>query len=178
LIVLLLAILGAAGWRDWFSAPEQPAVRYDLYQSNLAAMAGMSQEQRTAFLENLLLQHPGDASVSTASAEIYYRSGKFNLARERYQDVLVQEPDNLEARSDLASTLFQLHQADEGILQLREVLKSNPTHAKSLLNLGIMLQTGKGNRDEAVLCWNRLLESNPQSPYAAQARNLLQAAAR
>jgi serine/threonine protein kinase len=175
-IVLVFASLAVAAWRYWFSGSEEPAAQYDLYQRNLPDMAGMSPEQRTGFLENLLLQHPGDASISTALAEIYYRAGNYVLARERYQAVLAQEPDNLEARSDLASTLFQLHQTDEGIRQLQEVLRSNPTHAKSLLNLGIMLQTGNGDREGALRCWNRLLESNPQSPYAAQARILLKAA--
>jgi cytochrome c-type biogenesis protein CcmH/NrfG len=172
-LVLILASIAVGVWRYWIGGPKEPEAQYSIYQRNLPAMAGMPQEQRTAFLEALLRQHPGDRSVTTALAEIYYRAGTYDRARECYESVLSQEPDNLEARSDLASTLFQLRQFDEAIQQLHEVLKSNSTHAKSLLNLGIMMQTCKGDRNAASRYWNQLVESNPQSPYAAQARILL-----
>jgi serine/threonine protein kinase/predicted negative regulator of RcsB-dependent stress response len=174
--VLVVALLALFVWRYWLGETAEPGPRYDLYQQNLASMAGMSREQQVAFLEGLLSSHPGETSVGMALAVLYYSSGNFERAIESYRQVLSRDPANLEARSDLASALYQLKRVDAGLRELQEVLRINPTYAKALLNMGIMLQGGKGDREAAVGCWNKLLQSNPLSPYAAQARNLLKAA--
>lgn len=152
-----------------------PPARYTLYQQRFQEMASMTHAQKLVFLEDLRAKNPGDTSINTALAGLYYQASDFEKARDCYKGVLEKEPDNFEAGSDLASTLYQLHQVEEAIGCLENVLRSNPNHAKSLLNLGLILFAEKGDRQGAAKHWQRLLETNPDSPHAQQARQQLAA---
>ena len=63
---------------------------------------------------------------------------------------------------------------DRALQQFEASLKVNPTHAKTLLNQGIVLAFGKQDLKGAAAAWEKLIQMAPTSPEAETARKALQ----
>src|SRR4051812_5466831 len=67
-----------------------------------------------------------------------------------YQNVLKINPDNLDAKTDLALCYAEGPAPMQGIMLLREVVAKNPNHEMAQYNLGI-LSVKSGQYDKAVI---------------------------
>ena len=66
-----------------------------------------------------------------------------------YDRYLDQEPQDNDARADLASLLFYSGQTDRAIQEVGTVLESNPSHVNGNYNLGIFYWQGRRDLDAA-----------------------------
>ncbi len=82
-------------------------------------------------------------------------------ARAMYEQVLKNNPSELDAKTNVAMTYIASNSPMQGITLLREVLASNPNHEKALFNMGI-LSIQSGQYDKAAERFRKLVEVNPQ----------------
>lgn len=81
-------------------------------------------------------------------------------AREMYEQVLKNNPSELDAKTNLAMTYIASTNPMQGITLLREVIASDPNNEKALFNLGI-LSIQSRQYDRAVERFRKLVSVNP-----------------
>lgn len=81
--------------------------------------------------------------------------------RDMYEQVLKNNPSDLDAKTNVAMTYIATSNPMQGITLLREVIASNPNHEKALFNLGI-LSLQSNQYDKAAERFRKLVEVNPQ----------------
>ncbi|MEJ8803545.1 tetratricopeptide repeat protein [Pontibacter sp. H249] len=84
-----------------------------------------------------------------------------NKARNMYEQVLKNNPSDLDAKTNVAMTYIATSNPMQGITLLREVITANPKHQKALFNLGI-LSIQSNQYDKAVERFRDLVAVNPQ----------------
>ena len=101
-------------------------------------------------------------SFATSDERIKLMGGK---ARELYAQVLKQQPDNLDAKTNLGMAYMESENPVQGITLLREVLAADPRNEKALYNMGI-LAVKSSQFDKAVLRFQELVKINPKNVNA------------
>jgi tetratricopeptide (TPR) repeat protein len=97
-----------------------------------------------------------DEKRSTAYAE---------KAREIYQQLLQQYPEDLDLKSKMAMTFVASPNPMQGILMLREVLAKDANHELAIYNLGV-LSVQSGQYQKAVDRFTQLAKVNPTNAKA------------
>jgi cytochrome c-type biogenesis protein CcmH/NrfG len=134
------------------SAPQQMPTLQD--------MKRMADKQVEPLLEKLKAE-PNNSDLLNQVGTIYRMTHQFETAASYYQEALQINPENVGARTDLASCLYYQGDVDGAIAQLEKSLAYDPGHAGTLLNLGIIRWKGKSDAAGAIAAWNKLLKYNP-----------------
>jgi tetratricopeptide (TPR) repeat protein len=82
-----------------------------------------------------------------------------------YEKVVEINPENIDAKMDLALCYAETSNPMQGIMILREVAQKHPENDKAQMNLGI-LSIRSGQFDKAVERFNKVLELNPSQTEA------------
>ncbi|WP_439880457.1 tetratricopeptide repeat protein [Pontibacter sp. MBLB2868] len=82
-------------------------------------------------------------------------------AREMYEQVLKNNPSELDAKTNVAMTYIASTNPMQGIMLLREVIATDPDNEKALFNLGI-LSIQSNQYDKAAERFRHLIEVNPK----------------
>ena len=82
-------------------------------------------------------------------------------ARNMYEQVLKNNPSDLDAKTNVAMTYIASSNPMQGIMLLREVIATDPNNQKALFNLGI-LSIQSNQYDKAVERFRNLVAVNPQ----------------
>lgn len=114
-----------------------------------------------------------DMEELSAAAHREYREGNYPRAAELYRQALLRDPFYLPARFNLA----RVYQADERLSRARReyerILRAEPEHVPTHLNLGIVLYRQDRNSPRAAYHLRRYLELNPGSRQAHLIRRYL-----
>ncbi len=86
-------------------------------------------------------------------------------AREMYEQVLKNNPANLDAKTNVAMTYIATTNPMQGITLLREVISADPKNEKALFNLGV-LSMQSGQYDKAAERFQKLVDLNPENVEA------------
>lgn len=81
-------------------------------------------------------------------------------ARDYYQKVLAQKPDQLDTKARMAMTYVTTDNPMQGISMLREILQQDPDNQTALLNLGL-LSIRSGQYDKAIERFEQILQKDP-----------------
>jgi tetratricopeptide (TPR) repeat protein len=122
------------------------------------------------FYEQVAQVRPGEKSFQRA-ADQYFEAFTFAATQERseqlgtkaqglYEQVLKNNPTNLDAKTNLAMTFIASSTPMRGITLLREVISADPKNEKALFNLGV-LSIQSNQYDKAVDRFRDLLVVNP-----------------
>src|SRR5207248_2593650 len=143
--------------------PQQSAGANSAPQSmpSLDAMKRMADKQAQPLLTKLE-GDPNNADLLNQIGSIYRVTHAFQTAISYYQKSLEINPKNVGARTDMASCMYYLGDADGAIAQLQKSLTYDPKHPGTLLNLGLIRWKGKGDSAGAIAAWQRLLKENPK----------------
>jgi cytochrome c-type biogenesis protein CcmH/NrfG len=150
-------------------------------QSTVSAPAGASgsqpaaalDESRVAALKSAAAQHPGDAAIRVQLANLYFDAERFQDAAEWYQAALKIDAKNVNASTDLGIAFYYMNQPDKALAQFDHSLSVDPSHAKTLLNVGIVRAFAKQDLKGATEAWERVLKVAPGSEEARAARQAL-----
>lgn len=126
----------------------------------LEQMKHMADKQAEPLLLKLKAD-PNNAVLLNDAGKLYRATHQFKEAASYYQRSLKIDPKNVGARTDLASCLYYEGDVDGALAQLEKSLTYEPTHAGTLLNLGIMKFQGKHDAPGAIAAWEKLLRTNP-----------------
>jgi len=116
---------------------------------------------------------PGNAQLLNQIGIVYRSAHQFKQAEEYFQKSLEINPNNADARTDLASCLYYEGNSDGAIAELEKALKADPKHSGALMNLGIIQWKGKNDATAAVASWEKLLKVNPKFPQRQEVERLI-----
>jgi tetratricopeptide (TPR) repeat protein len=132
-------------------------------------------ERRAADLERSAKEQPKDAAVRARLADLYYDARRFPQAIQWYEASLAIDPKNVDVSTDLAAAYYYMNDFDRALKQIDHSLAINSTHAKTLLNQGIILAFGKRDLAGAKASWEKVVATAPGTEEAARARQGLDA---
>jgi tetratricopeptide (TPR) repeat protein len=114
-----------------------------------------------------------DAEVCFALAEVLYRLGDLSAARERYFMAIELDENYVEARANLGCLLSEQGQLEIAIAAFQGALRYHPDYADAHYHLAHTLHE-LDRPAEALQHWRRFLDLAPNSPWAAEARLIVE----
>ncbi|MBB6612953.1 tetratricopeptide repeat protein [Pontibacter sp. Tf4] len=123
------------------------------------------------YFETVAQARPGERNYRKAG-DSYFEAFTFAATQERaaelgakargmYEQVLKNNPADLDAKTNVAMTYIASSSPMQGITMLREVLAADPDNQKALFNLGI-LSIQSQQYDKAVGHFRNLVKANPE----------------
>jgi tetratricopeptide (TPR) repeat protein len=159
--------------RTQYRQEKNPATRLKLASDLAAQYAEVTKfDSAGYYYEQVAAARPGE-KIFQKAADQYFEAFSFAATPERakelgakaqglYNQVLKNNPSNLDAKTNLAMTYIAMGDAPmQGITLLREVIASDPNNEKALFNLGI-LSIQSGQHDKAVERFRHLIQVNPK----------------
>ncbi len=119
-----------------------------------------------------LPEFPKDYVGLVATGDQFMNQNNFAIAAESYKRALLIDGSSPDVRSDFASCLFGMGLTDRAITEFRSIRKSNPLHAVTLFNMGVVF-LGQEKLDSAKYYFAEYLEMEPTGKAAEQARNYM-----
>ncbi len=156
---------GAAG-----STPATTLAEWSLELDEQGDLSGAIEMLRAA-----LAASGPSAEWSFELAEMLYRQGDLSAARERYYMAIELDEDFVEARANLGCVLAEQEQIELAIAALEGAILHHPNYADAHYHLARLLDE-KSAASEAESHWQRFLELAPDSPWAEEALQRLEAA--
>jgi cytochrome c-type biogenesis protein CcmH/NrfG len=130
-------------------------------------------ESRAAQLKTAAQQSPADATTRIQLANLYFDAERFQDAAEWYQAALTINPKDVNASTDLGISYYYMNQPDKALAQFDRSLSIDPSHGKTLLNIGIVRAFGKQDLKGAAEAWQKVLDVAPNSDEARAAKQAL-----
>lgn len=147
-----------SGYRKLLSREENTGNALALVQAHMAAA---EPGKAAAFLEGWVKNHPADKGATKALAESLFRSGQLAAARQAYQQVIKDNPDDASSFNNYANLLHQLN-APGAQEAAEHALKLSPNHAAYADTLGWIL-VGKGQTETGLRYLREARLRNPES---------------
>jgi len=114
-------------------------------------------------LQQVLRERPGFAMAHFNLGEAYQRAGQTAAALAEYRQFVQAKPNDLEARIKILDCLTQLSQSAELEAELARLQQDFPKEPQAFAMAAEKLRS-LGQLAAAVTCYDRGLESNPDSP--------------
>jgi len=130
-------------------------------QPTLDQMKQMA-DQKAAPLLAQLKNDPRNADLLINLGNIYFSTHQFKTAADYYGKSLEVKPKNIAIRTQMASCLYYLGDADGSLQQLTQATTDDPKDANSLFNLGMIRWKAKKDSKGALAAWAQLLKTNPE----------------
>ncbi len=118
---------------------------------------------------------PDDAEAHFYLADCLYRIGKQEAALERYLAAIENDPEYLEAWTQIGCLYAELHKWTESLLAFDESLHIFPDFPEAHLHKAETLRQMK-QTDDAITHWKRYLELDQRGPWAELAHQRLEQA--
>lgn len=167
LVALFVAALAGCG-------REEPAASTRPTSPKKAATQGRRENvvaARESALHAHLVDNPDDVKAYLDLANLYYDTGRPQLAVPAYQEVLKRQPNNPSVRTDLGTCYKRLAKFDLARAEYERVLAKRPGHIQATYNLAVVSQL-MNDRVRAAELWERVAAMAPGTPIArASLRN-------
>ncbi|HER43974.1 MAG TPA: tetratricopeptide repeat protein [Candidatus Eisenbacteria bacterium] len=128
-------------------------------------------------LERALARHPGSARILNALGHFHMVDGQPEMAEIYYERALRISPDDPVLLNNLAAAAYRHGETETAQRLLLEAEHRNDPPLETIFNLGV-LYGETGQRELQRVHLERYLELAPHSPWAGEARRLLEAARR
>jgi Flp pilus assembly protein TadD len=163
LLAALLVVLPSCGKEEKPKGPSlQPAM-----QGPPGRSAPEAAELEQALLARLA-NNPEDMKAQLQLANLYYDTGRPQLAAPAYRAVLEQQPDNPSVRTDLGTCYKRMGELGEARTEYETVIRKHPGHIQATFNLGVVCEL-LGDHAKAAEHWERVGAMAPGTPVARQA---------
>jgi tetratricopeptide (TPR) repeat protein len=131
-------------------------------------------ESQVRALQTVAEGDPKNAVARAQLGNLYFDAGRYTDAIRWYTESLAINPKDVNVSTDLGVSYYYTNQPDLALKQLDQSLKIDPTHTKTLLNMGVVRAFGKRDLEGATEVWRRLVEIAPNSVEGRQAREALE----
>jgi tetratricopeptide (TPR) repeat protein len=125
-------------------------------------------EQAAETYRTMLLAFGSDAEINFQLAELLYRMGETQAARERYYAAVELDEEFVEARANLGCVLAELNQLELAVSAFKGALIYHPDYPDVHFHLARVYDSLK-QRDEAEKHWQTFIELSPESSWADEA---------
>lgn len=120
----------------------------------------------------VLISFGPKAEINFQLAELLYRQGEIEAARERYYSAIELDEEFVEARANLGCVLSELGQDELAVAAFQGALEFHTRFPDVHFHLARTLDRLKRS-DEAENHWREFLKMSPESSWAAEARERL-----
>jgi cytochrome c-type biogenesis protein CcmH/NrfG len=130
-----------------------------------------------ARLRDLVAQadkNPKDAHVRALIGNMYFDAERYPDSVTWYEASLALDPKNADVSTDLGVSYYYTSQTDRALQQFAHSLQINPSHTKTMLNIGMVKAFGKQDLAGAAEAWQKVVELAPDSPEGRAARQALE----
>ena len=141
-------------------------------QSRAAAPA--LDETRIAALKSQAEREARNAEVRVQLGNMYFDGERFDEAARWYLSALDINPKDVNVSTDLGIAYYYTNQPDRALEQFERSLALDPSHSKTLLNVGVVRAWGKQDLDGAAKAWQRVIDVAPNSEEAKRAKQGLE----
>ncbi|MGI9102482.1 MAG: tetratricopeptide repeat protein [Terriglobales bacterium] len=117
--------------------------------------------------------NPKDTATLAKLGNLYYDAQLYKDAIQYYQQALKITPGNPDVRTDMATAMFYLGDADAALGEFQKSLSYRPNHPQTLFNMGIVKWQGKNDAKGALAAWEQLLKANPDYPERQKVEDLM-----
>jgi len=121
-------------------------------------------------LKEIVKKDPKNLAAWVELGNLYFDTNQPKEAIEAYSQYLVRKPDNPDVRTDMGIMFRNLGQFDRAIEEFRKAAQSDPKHANSRYNIGLVLLHDKQDIKGAVKAWEEYLKVDPNSERAQRIR--------
>ena len=149
-----------------------PAVAITAAPPPPAAVAVVDESELRAYRE-ILARDPKNVAAAVKAGNLLYDGQRYVEAIGFYQQAFALNPTDINVSTDLGTALWYSGRPDEALAQYDRSLAISPAHAQTLYNIGIVRADGKHDYPGAATAWEKLLETSPAYPHAAEVRQLL-----
>ena len=118
---------------------------------------------RLAALESAVRKEPDSAGNWAELGNLFFDAGRVREAINAYERSLALAPGNADVLTDLGVMYRESREPQTAVDCFRKALAADSRHENALFNVGVVLYTDLGRRDEALAAWRRLLGVNPQA---------------
>ena len=130
-------------------------------------------EAKVTAYKSAAQQNPDNPVPRVQLANLYFDAERYADAIEWYAAALKLAPKDVDVSTDLGVSYYYTNQPDKALAQFDQSLKINPTHTKTILNVGIVKAFGKRDLAGAEAAWQQVLKLSPDSPEGQAARRAL-----
>lgn len=138
-----------------------------------AATATPLDESKVSALRSLADGDASNVSARVQLGNLYFDAERYTDAITWYAEALKLAPNDVDVCTDLGVSYYYIGQPDKALEQFAQSLKINPTHTKTLLNVGVVRAFGKQDLVGAEEAWQQLLKLSPDSPEGQAAKRAL-----
>ena len=128
--------------------------------------------QTESSLQKSLIRHPDSYAAYDLLGDLYLAENQADRAATAYRSALLVRPDDPALLNDLAVALFRGGDPVLAREYLERASAAVDAPVETWYNLA-MVWRASGNREEMKRCLGLYLEKDPSSPWAAQARRIL-----
>ena len=121
-------------------------------------------------LEEIVKKDPKNLSAWVELGNLYFDSDQPKEAIEAYSHYLAVKPDNPDVRTDMGIMYRKLGQFDRALEEFRKAAQSDPKHANSRYNIGLVLLHDKQDMKGAIKAWEEYLKVDPNGERAQRIR--------
>ena len=122
-------------------------------------------------LKEIVKKDPQNLPAWVEMGNLYFDSSQPKEAIEAYSQYLAIKPDNPDIRTDMGIMYRQLGEFDKAIEEFKKAAQSDPKHAHSRYNIGIVLLHDKQDIKGAIRAWEEYLKVDPNSERAQRIRD-------
>jgi tetratricopeptide (TPR) repeat protein len=129
-----------------------------------------------ARLRDLIAQadkNPKDAAVRAQIGNVYFDAERYPDSVKWYEASMAIDPKNPDVSTDLGVSYYYTNQTDRALQQFARSLQINPSHTKTMLNIGMVKAFGKQDLAGAAEAWQKVVQLAPDSPEGRAARQAL-----
>ena len=125
-------------------------------------------------LKDTVQKDPKNLPAWVALGNLYFDSNQPKEAIEAYSQYLAVKSDNADVRTDMGTMYRKLRDFDRAIEEYKKAAQSDPKHANSRYNLGLVLLHDKQDIKGAVKVWEEYLKVDPKSQRAERVRTQIE----
>ncbi len=123
-------------------------------------------DEQIRVLQEILQKHPENVDGWINLGNMLMDNGRFKEAVSAYSKALELNPDNVDVRVDMATCYKESGNPIKAEEEYRKAIKINPKHPNAHRNLGVLLATDLGKKQEAIKEFEIYLALFPNAPDA------------
>jgi tetratricopeptide (TPR) repeat protein len=135
--------------------------------------AAVLDETQVNALKSVAEREASNATPRVQLGNLYFDAERYDDAIKWYGDAIKLSPKDVNVSTDLGVSYYYSNQPDKALEQFKHSLALDPSHGKTLLNVGIVKAFGKQDLDGAAQAWQQVIKLAPDSPEGLAAKRAL-----
>ncbi len=167
------SILSLADHQDDFDARDEADLSQDSILDRILELESEGRiREALEWFRVMLGKYGATAELHFQLAELLYREGEIEAARERYYAAIEIDDSFVEARANLGCVLHETGRSDLAVAAFRGALALHEDYADVHYHLARVLDE-LNHRSDASYHWQRFVELAPESPWIHEAESRL-----